>query len=84
MPDMSKMMTQTKKGHSCPAGWGLDVGLTNPPQYFVEKLLKLEDEAEGFNDRKGGRRMRQLRFKTEIFVYHCNAVYMKHVFTSVT
>jgi hypothetical protein len=42
MPDMSKMMTQTKKGHSGPAGWGLDVELTNPPQYFVEKLLKLK------------------------------------------
>jgi hypothetical protein len=66
MPDMSKMMTQTKKGHSGPVGWGLDVELTNPPQYFVEKPLKLEDEAMGFSAGKRGRRVRLLRFKTEL------------------
>jgi len=60
---------KTKKRHSGPAGWGLDVGLTNPPHYFGEKLLKLEDEAKGFNARKRGRRVRQLRFKTDLIGY---------------
>ena len=38
-----------RKGHPGPAGRELDVGLRTPPQCFVEKLLKFEDEAKGCN-----------------------------------
>jgi hypothetical protein len=51
MPDRSRVMTQTKKGHPGPPGGGFDVGPTTPhSKKLIVTKVEQRKKLDGFND----------------------------------